>query len=77
MMNLRSTFDTLETLPDEWLLDRLRAHRDRLLAASDWAMASDAPTNKTAWATYRQALRDLPKGWEPAEEIELPEAPND
>lgn len=77
MMNLRSPFDKLETLPDDWLLARLRAHRDRLLADSDWAMASDAPTDKTAWAAYRQALRDLPKGWEPAEEIELPEAPND
>lgn len=38
----------------------LRAQRDRLLKESDWTMFTDAPTNKTAWKAYRQALRDLP-----------------
>lgn len=57
------------------LVARLRAYRDKLLVASDWAMASDAPTDKTAWATYRQALRDLPAGWTPSEEVDLPEPP--
>lgn len=75
MINLRSTLDKSETLPDEWLVERMRAHRNRLLAASDWAMATDAPTNKTAWATYRQALRDFPATWEPAETADFPEAP--
>ena len=74
-MNLRSIHDTLETLPDEWLIERMRAQRDRLLVASDWAMATDAPTDKTAWATYRQALRDFPATWEPAETANFPETP--
>ena len=74
-MLLRSIHDTLETLPDEWLIERMRAHRDRLLAASDWAMATDAPTDKTAWAIYRQALRDFPATWKPAETANFPEAP--
>ncbi len=41
-----------------WTL--LRAHRDSLLAASDWTVLSDSPTSTAAWKTYRQALRDLP-----------------
>ena len=74
-MNLRSIFDTLETLPDEWLIERLRLQRDRLLAESDWAMMTDAPTDKEAWAGYRQALRDFPATWEPNEIAELPSRP--
>jgi hypothetical protein len=64
-----------EQIPDEWLLERLRNERNRLLAASDWTMATDAPTDKTAWATYRQALRDLPNGWTPSEDVNLPDPP--
>jgi hypothetical protein len=75
-MNLRSPLDTLETLPDEWLIERMRKHRNRLLAASDWTMHSDAPTDKTAWATYRQALRDFPATWEPSETADFPVSPD-
>ena len=39
----------------------LRSQRDSLLNQSDWTQFSDvALGNKAAWATYRQALRDLP-----------------
>lgn len=41
-------------------LGNLRAERDAKLAASDWTQVADAPVDKAAWATYRQALRDLP-----------------
>lgn len=44
----------------------VRAQRDRLLASTDvvaladrWAAMSDA--TRTAWAVYRQALRDIPE----------------
>jgi len=40
---------------------QVRAQRDRLLTASDWTQVADAPVDKAAWATYRQALRDLPE----------------
>lgn len=52
-----------------WQLDtdaintRLRAERDRLLSSSDWTQFTDSPltdAKKQEWATYRQALRDLP-----------------
>ena len=38
-----------------------RAKRNRLLTASDWTQIADAPVDKTAWTTYRQALRDIPQ----------------
>ena len=37
----------------------IRRKRDELLRASDWTQVSDAPVDKTAWALYRQALRDI------------------
>jgi hypothetical protein len=44
-------------------LDYIRAQRTYLLSECDWTQVADSPlTNakKTEWATYRQALRDLP-----------------
>jgi hypothetical protein len=37
-----------------------RQQRDAKLASSDWTQVADAPVDKAAWATYRQALRDVP-----------------
>ena len=37
----------------------MRKQRDEKLAESDWTQVADAPVNKTTWATYRQALRDI------------------
>ena len=38
----------------------VRTQRDDKLKATDWTQVADAPVDKTVWATYRQALRDLP-----------------
>lgn len=38
----------------------VRAERDELLSACDWTQIADAPVDASAWATYRQALRDVP-----------------
>ena len=42
-----------------------RAIRNQLLSDCDWTQVADAPVDKAAWATYRQALRDVTKqaGW--------------
>ena len=41
----------------------IRATRNQLLNACDWTQAVDCTIAKKAeWATYRQALRDLPSG---------------
>ena len=45
----------------------VRTERDSLLRRSDWTQLADSPlssTKKTEWATYRQALRDLPANTE-------------
>ena len=57
--NYRGLGETGE-LADEWVWERLRVHRDRLLAASDHHVGTDAPGDVDAWRTYRQSLRDLP-----------------
>lgn len=36
-----------------------RKRRNKLLTASDWTQVIDAPVDQAAWATYRQALRDI------------------
>ena len=37
----------------------VRAERNKLLGDTDWTQVSDAPVDQTAWATYRQSLRDI------------------
>ena len=39
--------------------DEIRATRNTKLLESDWTQVADAPVDKAAWATYRQALRDI------------------
>lgn len=72
-MNLLADHET--SAPNEWLIERMRMHRDALLVASDWAMTSDAPTDKIAWAEYRQTLRDFPANWTPNPTVQFPERP--
>lgn len=43
------------------LAAEVRLKRNELLSSSDWTQVSDAPVNQAAWATYRQALRDIPQ----------------
>ena len=38
----------------------VRTVRNIELAATDWTQLADSQADKAAWATYRQALRDLP-----------------
>ena len=65
-----------DDIPAEWLLERMRAHRNELLAASDWTLAADDPTrNGAAWATYRQELRDFPATWTPSPTVDFPNPP--
>jgi hypothetical protein len=37
----------------------IRARRNTMLAECDWTQLPDAPVDSAAWATYRQALRDI------------------
>jgi hypothetical protein len=72
--DLSSTFDPDE-VPVEWYAERMRIHRDRLLKESDWTQLPDAPIDREAWATYRQALRDFPATWTEGPEADFPDTP--
>lgn len=39
--------------------DEVRAQRNNRLSRCDWTQVLDAQVDRAAWATYRQALRDL------------------
>jgi hypothetical protein len=54
---LQSRIDT------QW--NAIRSARNELLKDSDWTQLSDSPVDKTAWATYRQELRDITKQVDP------------
>ena len=47
-----------ERTSNRWV--KVRFERDELLACSDWTQLPDVSNvDKTAWATYRQQLRDI------------------
>jgi hypothetical protein len=63
-------------------LARIRQRRNRRLADSDWTQLPDTaltPEQRTAWSTYRQALRDitesLPTQLEPNHQVTWPSPP--
>jgi uncharacterized protein YbjT (DUF2867 family) len=61
--------------PTASFIAAMRGRRDRLLAASDWTQVADAPVDAAAWATYRQALRDVPAQAGFPDNITWPEVP--
>jgi len=55
------------------LEDRLRDNRDIKLSNSDWTQFPDSPlttAKKAEWATYRQALRDIPETYSDATSLD-------
>lgn len=60
----------------EELASMARYRRDMLLFASDWTQAADVPQLiKDKWATYRQALRDVPQQAGFPQQIQWPTPP--
>jgi hypothetical protein len=56
------TADEIQAAKDSAMAN-IRGTRNQLLNACDWTQAVDCTiAKKTEWATYRQALRDLPNG---------------
>lgn len=70
--------EAIATARREALLTRLRTERNSRLTACDWTQMPDAPLNvdqKTAWAGYRQTLRDLPEKSVDLDNVEWPAQP--
>lgn len=60
------------------LIMRAKTKKDRLLIESDWTQLPDVSlTNKDAWTTYRQQLRDISKQSGYPNEITWPTRPRE
>lgn len=65
-------------LGNEPLMEALRSQRNQLLQQCDWTQLADSPLSnesKSAWASYRQALRDLPENCEDPSNPQWPQEP--
>jgi len=69
------TAEQIEAERLEQLSAQARSQRDALLSKSDWTQVSDAPVDQSAWAEYRQALRDVPQQAGFPTEITWPQIP--
>ena len=67
IINLENTDNDYESM--------MRKVRDSMLKESDWTQVADAPVDRQAWATYRQALRDFPATWTLGPEADFPDTP--
>jgi len=68
----------LEIQTDEDLWAYNRSKRDHLLKECDWTASSDntlSDAKKAEWATYRQALRDVPQTHTDPRDITWPTKP--
>ena len=72
------TFTFNPEFPDatnEQKWQQIRNWRSGELSRTDWTQLPDSPADKEAWATYRQALRDLPDNFELADDVVFPTKP--
>ena len=67
IINLDNTDNDYESM--------MRKVRDSMLKESDWTQVADAPVDRGAWATYRQALRDFPATWTAGPTADFPDTP--
>jgi hypothetical protein len=75
MTKFISSLGNDDEVSNETYLTRMRYWRGVELARTDWTQLPDSVCDKSAWATYRQALRDLPTSNADPRKIELPEIP--
>jgi len=62
-------------VPETITWETVRTDRDNRLGLSDWTQLPDSNVNKEVWATYRQALRDVPQNNSDPENINWPTKP--
>jgi hypothetical protein len=74
-LDLIKPWEEEANIENDWLFERIRLWRTAELAASDWTQVADSQADKAAWATYRQALRDLPASNKDPKKIKFPTRP--
>lgn len=57
-------------------VSNLTSVQTQLLRESDWTQLPDTPTDKSAWAAYRQQLRDIKLQPEYPYQVTWPQAPD-
>jgi hypothetical protein len=72
MFNFNPMFPNA-TNDQKW--EQIKIWRDLELAASDWTQLPDSPADKTAWATYRQEVRDVLNQGGDADDAKIPTRP--
>ena len=55
--------------------EQIRLWRNAELAICDWTQLPDSPVDASAWAIYRQSLRDLPTSVALADDVIIPVRP--
>ena len=55
--------------------DAVRSKRNALLSVTDWTQLADAPVDKAAWASYREALRDITETFATPDAVVWPARP--
>jgi len=67
--------DEAKTAKDAEQAKSVRADRNKRISDCDWTQVADSPVDKAAWATYRQALRDIPQQAGFPWEVQWPDMP--
>jgi len=57
-----------------WVI--IRKKRDFLLRTTDWTMTVGCTVDQSAWAAYRQSLRDVPQTFTDYTKVTWPTAPS-
>ena len=79
MVDVTNTFTPVSNVHAISQGDTARLERERLLAASDWVVVKSLENGHavpSAWAEYRQALRDIPQQAGFPDAINWPVAPS-
>lgn len=69
------TLQEKDSVNADWT--RIRKIRKRLIKKTDYTQLSDWPGDKEAWATYRQALRDIPTTFSNPADVVWPTPPGE
>ena len=76
-LRVQDTSLTVEAAWSKKLAGEAVIKRQELLQKSDWTQLQDVPGDKSLWATYRQALRDITDQENYPLIIDWPKAPTD